>query len=405
MTLRPNSVLLLGEYRAERLVAPLRDAGVQVVVLGSRDVSAAVGPDVECGLLAKEMTPQDVVRTLAKYPAGVALPNPYPLGQEQLLRPYAAAAHLLSGTTADTKLICHPPNFVDLATDKVRFHTVATTRGWPVPSAMVCSDPSELDYAASALGLPVMVKEARTEPVTGRHFVSSGSRLSMVASAVRFPVLVQQALAGEEFGVELLSAPAGTAHWPVAQLGTLDERCAPGRRVRLAPAVLPPRAEARLATLVAEICADFTPIGPWQLDLAVCDDELLVLEINARLGGMSDLSAATTGLDPHASHALTALRQSPDVPPAARAALECPVRKGTVPPPPVPGLGWTLATGSDTDPSLYGCDYNRLLVWFPLDEPTLAADWLAGMAGDLLVGFDSIRKALAGIVFSTPGER
>jgi hypothetical protein len=93
MTMRPRSVLLLGEYRAQRLVAPLSKAGARVVVLGSRDVSAAVGADVDCGLLPKQLTPHDVVRTLALYPAEVALPNPYPLGQEQLLRPYTAAAN------------------------------------------------------------------------------------------------------------------------------------------------------------------------------------------------------------------------------------------------------------------------------------------------------------------------
>lgn len=114
--------------------------------------------------------------------------------------------------TAGRHLPVHSPEFAVPATDKVELHRTAVRRGWPVPAGAVCEEPSRL-LDAAVLGLPALVKEARSE-----------SR-----------------------------APTHTTAWPVASLGHLDSGCNPGRRIRVAPATLPDRARCALGTAIRDI--------------------------------------------------------------------------------------------------------------------------------------------------------
>ncbi|MGM1065091.1 hypothetical protein, partial [Saccharothrix sp. Mg75] len=367
-------VVLLGEYRAERLVAPLRAAGAEVVVLGGPDLGPWFGDDVPVGHLPVEPTDEAVADLLRHWAPDLAVPNVRSPGQEQHLPVYAR----LGGP----RLPVHPPAFADLATDKVAFHRTAVERGWPVPHGAVCGTPAEL--LAAPVALPAVVKEARSESYAGRYFVTDRDHLRRLSAELVYPVLVQRAVTGEEFAVELLTTPGGTTTWPVASLGTLDSACAPGGRVRVEPATLPPAAADALAGLVADVVKAYRPHGPWQLDLAVADDGgLVVFELNARFGGLSNMSWLSTGTDPHATHVDAVLGRPLPEPEVRRVAVELPVRNDVDLPPPPPGVELHAFVAGPTNPTPTFAGFYRAVVAVDPARAAEARAWVAGLPLDL----------------------
>jgi hypothetical protein len=377
-------VVLLGEHRADRMVPPLRRGGADVVVLGFVDLDELLDGEASCGKLPADLTDAGLQSLLREYDAELAVANPGQIGQERMLPVYArgAAAWRASGR----RMLAHSEEFARLATDKVWLHMVARQRRWPVPRGVVCDGPAAVLAAAETIGLPAMVKEACSEPFAGRHYVSDARSLRQACEEVRFPVLVQAAVVGEEFGVELLTTPSGTVVWPVASMGRLDSDCAPGKRIRVAPAAMPGEAHQELLDVVADITAAFGPAGPWQLDLAVGDDGLLrIIEINGRLSGMSNLSWTSSGVDPHAVHVAAALGEP--LPPcrAERVALELPVRNDAVLPPAPAGTELRCFTGNPANRGPYHLGYYRAVLGVPADRADSARAWLRSVPADLLL--------------------
>ncbi|PSJ30057.1 hypothetical protein B7P34_03400 [Streptosporangium nondiastaticum] len=417
-------VLVLGEFRADRLLPPLLRPGAEAVVLGFAPrlapfLAASLGADVLCGELPAALGEQDVPRLLAHWRADVAVPNTGCPGQEQFLPLYARAAH--QWRIAERRMPVHPEGFAELASDKVALHRTAEERGWPVPRGVVCGAAPAVRAAARELGLPVMVKEARSEFHAGRHYVRDDGELGRACAEVAYPVLVQEALAGEEYGIEFLSdgspgsfgspgsCGAMTVAWPVASLGRLDAECAPGRRVRVAPAALPAHVQAELADTVRDMTDAFRPHGPWQMDFAVTDEgRLAVIELNGRLGGVSNMSWAATGADPHLAHARSALAAPAGglpagPPPPRRTALELPVLSGTPLPPAPEGTGLILFPGSPANPGPLVGGYSRPVLTVPEGREEAALAWLRGLPPGTLL--NSPREAAGQLARGARGLR
>ncbi|MFD0200310.1 MULTISPECIES: ATP-binding protein [Saccharothrix] len=356
-------VALLGDYRADRLVAPLSAAGAEVVVLGD------AGRYRNATHLLDRLDGVDVL-----------LPTVFAPGEEQALPVYAQVGN--HWRAKGHEALTHPEGFAALVTDKVEFHLVARQRGWPVPRGVVCRDRIELVQAVADLGFPVVVKQARSESGSGRRVVRDATALRDLPP--RFPVLVQRFITGQEHGVELITAATGTVAWPVASLDALDHDCAPWKRARVMPADLPPGATAVLEAFVGDVVETWKPVGPWQIDFAVSDGDLLVIELNGRLGGLANLGWACTGDDPYAVLGRVALGAAPDRPRAGRVALELPLRTGSVLTPAPDGMTVKPFVPTTTrGPSVF-TDAYRVVVAVPADRGAAAAAWLRTLDGLLV---------------------
>ncbi|APU20642.1 hypothetical protein [Actinoalloteichus sp. GBA129-24] len=374
-------IAVIGEFRADRVVDAITRSGHHdLVLLGPTDVADYVGRRARHRHLAASAEPEDLLAVWTEEDVELVIPSLYPVDQEQLLPSLAAAADAWRGPGRHA--VVHSTRFADLVTDKAMFHRVALAAGWPVPEAVICDRVEELESAVRRIGgLPVMVKEARSLPRAGRWHVDTEQRLTTLPLTA-FPVVVQRVCRGEEFGLELLSGANVTDCWPIASFGPLDQRCIPGHRARLAPIALPPAVITELAGFIRGMTDQFDVCGPWQIDFAVCDGRLQVLEVNGRLSGMADLSAATTGLDPYDAFVDACLGQPRVVPPARRLALELPIRLDAQ----LPGLPWGVRMRRQfplpTNRSL-PVDFQRLLV--TADDPVLLAKWLRDFPPDALL--------------------
>ncbi|SHL35917.1 hypothetical protein [Streptomyces yunnanensis] len=379
-------VLVLGEFRADRLVPALARSGAQVTVLGFADLTGFLDPRVTCGTLPKELTSESLSALVDEHQADTVVASVSSPGQEQMLTLYARVGR----SVGPRRMPVHSEAFATLACDKVALHRQAIRRGWPVPAGVVCERPERLGATARQVGFPLLVKEARSESFAGRFFVSDPSRLAAVGAAVTYPVLVQQAVQGEEFAVELLTLPSGTVAWPVASLGPLDGECAPGRRARVQPALLPEAVRFALSTVVRDIVATSRPVGPWQIDFAVTrGGRLNLIEINGRFGGVSNMSWTSTGTDPHRAHAEATLHgRLPEHTHAVWAALEVPVPNGTTLPPAPAGTVLSAFTANPGYPNTSGV--HRAVLGVPPAHAPSARAWLRRLVpGTLLVPVDS----------------
>ncbi|MFI9393179.1 ATP-grasp domain-containing protein [Streptomyces bauhiniae] len=305
-----KKALLFGEYKIARFLPVLRDRGyTDIVVYSAVEFDAASEFDnegVEVKLMDLDWTADDVVAVLEAERPDVAIANPYAHGQEQLPIVYGRAAARWNG-----RFVAHSAEFAEVACDKVALHRTAVERGWPVPAGAVCDDAGQVTAAAAEVGFPLVIKEAQAQAGDGRFHASSQEELDAVlAAGLAFPAIVQSFERGTETGIELISSGGTLMRWPVVSMGPLDDGLNPSLRARITPYELPSGAAARLEEFLTDIQDNFAPFGPWQIDFAVVGDDIVVLEINPRLGGLSDLGLTGTGTDPHAVFTAAALGEA-----------------------------------------------------------------------------------------------
>ncbi|GAA2626635.1 MULTISPECIES: ATP-grasp domain-containing protein [Streptomyces] len=388
--------VIFGEYKLARILPGLRARGItDVVVYSAVDFD---GFDVEVKRIGLDWDAADVLEVLAEERADVAIANPYAHGQEQLPLAYGEAVGKWDG-----HFLAHPAAFAEVACDKVTLHETAVARGWPVPEGAVCTDAGEVRAAVDRLGFPVVLKEAQSQAGDGRFFVQSAADLDAVlAGEPGLPMIVQRFQQGFECGVEVISSGGTHVRWPVASLGSLDTGLDPSFRARAMPFALPERAAASLDRLILDIEQNLVPYGPWQIDFAVVDGDLCLLEINARLGGLSDLDSVATGTDPHS--VFVAVATGEDLPEVTQRLVAIELPSTEVPGNPLPAEPegsnlMTVTARTPTNRCFIDSDHMQVIV--TVAEPAATKKWITELHGAGLLrcstdsAFAQLDKALA----------
>jgi hypothetical protein len=353
-------ILILGRYKAERLLAPFLAAGATDVVLWA-DSDPGIdthGASFQYVPMDRQAAPEDIVELLAEVKPDIAVPNVSGEGEEQLILAYALAAEQAG---ADNPLRWHPSRFAEPSVDKVSFHRVARSLGLPIPDGDIAPAPEDVRRVAGRLGGPVILKEARTQAREGVHAALTPRSLEAILSrgTLRFPLVVQRMVAGEEIGVEILSTSTGSCRFPPVSTGDMDSRCDPAARVRSAPGLLSRPALATVNQIIDTLEERLRPCGPWQLDLALSGDDVSVLEINGRLGGLADLGLGATGFDSHRLFGELVLGRRLPRPAPVAVAMEIPVVPGLMSAPSSGSVHVSVLNGSPTHPFPVDWDYER----------------------------------------------
>jgi hypothetical protein len=357
-------ILVLGHYKLERLLRPLVAAAATEIVLWSE-----VNPGLEVPGVSFRWIPMnrrassgDIAELLDSVGPDIAIANVFGVGEERLILTYALAADRLGG---QGPFRWHPPAFAELCVDKAAFHRAAVSLGLPVPAGDVAANMADVPRIVRSLGgPPVVVKEARAQAREGVHAAPTAASLEAILArgALRFPVVVQRMVAGEEIGIEVLTAGIESCRFPVASTGDMDSRCDPAVRVRSMPRALPQPALSTVEQILDTVEQRLRPHGPWQLDMALAGQDVTILEVNGRLGGLSDLGLGTTGRDAHELLSDLAMGTPLPRPVPAAVAVEIPVTPGLAPPPGSDGVQVSLVSASPTNPFPANSDYWRVLL-------------------------------------------
>lgn len=327
-------ILVLGDYCFERVFPLLRQQATYIVVVTHHqsEYDRTFYPEVEWKVIPSPLNHSTILRLRSEIEADVILSRVRGTENETEIVEHALAAravpeHVLFAT--------HPLDFAQITTNKVLFHQFALAHHLPVPRGIICQTPASASLATRQLGgFPIIIKAAISPAGKGVGYIAEEKDFcTYFATHPTGPYLLQECIQGEELGIEIVSSPQGSWHFPIISMDRLDSTLNPQARVR----VVPWRGNAELLSRVNDMILVIEnllhPFGPWQIDLALAGSTLFILEVNPRLGGLTNLSYYSTDVDPHVVAYQAVSGHLVPFPSVENIAVELPITRGTELPP------------------------------------------------------------------------
>ena len=285
------------DYSCTRAAQAFRRLGYESVLLNSNPETVSTDYDTSDRLYLEPVTLERVLDVCElEQPLGVVVQ----LGGQTPLR----LAHALSA--AGVPLLGDPLGAIDAAEDRGAFGAVLQELGLRAPRWGVAETTAEARTLAAELGYPVLVRP---------HYVLGGRRMRVARNAEELeldePSLVDEFLAGAiELDVDALADGDGAwvaaicEHVERAGVHSGDSAC-----VLPAPSVSP-ALEAEIRDLVDRLASRIGARGLLNLQLALYEGELHVLEANPRASRTVPFVAKALGL-PLVDHACRLLLGEP----------------------------------------------------------------------------------------------
>jgi carbamoyl-phosphate synthase large subunit len=281
------------DYCCVHAALALREAGFETIMVNCNPETVSTDYDTADRLYFEPLTLEDVLEIVAvERPLGVIvqLGGQTPL---KLARGLAAAGVQILGTT---------PDAIDLAEDRARFKELLARLGLRQPENATATTLAEARERAAELGYPLVVRPSYV--LGGRAMEIAGSAAELepflhdaFAAAEEQPVLLDRYLRRAiEVDVDALSdgtdvVVAGVMeHIEHAGVHSGDSACV------LPPHSLSPELQAELRRQTIVLARALRVVGLMNVQFAVADGTIYVLEVNPRAARTAPFVAKATGL-------------------------------------------------------------------------------------------------------------
>jgi carbamoyl-phosphate synthase large subunit len=267
------------DYCCVHAAFALRDAGYETIMVNCNPETVSTDYDTSDKLYFEPLTVEDVLSIYEKEkPVGVVVQfgGQTPLNLAQQLE--AAGVQVL-GTT---------PDVIDLAEDRDRFRRMMDRMGIPMPESGMARDFGEARTTAQRIGYPVMVRPSFVLGGRAMEVVHDEAMLrEYVARAVDVsperPILIDRFLDNAiEAEADALAdgteafVPAVMEHIELAGIHSGDSACA------IPPVTLPARHIQTIEDYTRRISRELGVRGVMNIQYAICEDRVYVLEANPR---------------------------------------------------------------------------------------------------------------------------
>jgi carbamoyl-phosphate synthase large subunit len=267
------------DYCCVHAAFALRDAGYQSVMVNCNPETVSTDYDTSNKLYFEPLTVEDVLSIYEKEkPLGVIV-------QFGGQTPLNIANEL---ETAGVKVLGTSPDVIDLAEDRDRFRQMMEKMGIPMPPSAMAASLDEALASAATIGYPLMVRPSYVLGGRGMEIVHDEQSLrEYVAKAVDVtpdrPILIDKFLEDAiEAEADAIAdgtdafVPAIMEHIELAGVHSGDSAC-----------VIPPIsiAQKHLDTMREYTCRigrELGVVGLMNIQYAICDDVVYVLEANPR---------------------------------------------------------------------------------------------------------------------------
>ena len=257
----------------------LRDAGYETIMVNCNPETVSTDYDTSDKLYFEPLTVEDVLAIYEKEkPEGVVVQfggqTPLNIANE-----LAAAGVRILGTSPDT---------IDLAEDRDRFRQMMDQMGIAMPESGMASSYEEAKAIAERIGYPVMVRPSFVLGGRGMEVVHDDEMLKRYVTAAvdlvpERPILIDRFLANAvEAEADALAdgddafVPAVMEHIELAGIHSGDSACA------IPPVTLSPRHLKTIEDYTLRIGRELKVCGVMNIQYAICDDQVYVLEANPR---------------------------------------------------------------------------------------------------------------------------
>jgi carbamoyl-phosphate synthase large subunit len=267
------------DYCCVHAAFALRDEGYETIMVNCNPETVSTDYDTSDKLYFEPLTVEDVLSIYEKErPEGVIVQfgGQTPLNIAQELE--AAGVRIL-GTS---------PDVIDLAEDRDRFCRKMQKLGIPMPAAGMAVNIDEALAVAGRIGYPVMVRPSYVLGGRGMEIVYDAGDLSRyVAEAVGVtperPILIDRFL---EHAIEAEAdaiadgldafVPEVMEHIELAGIHSGDSACV------IPPGQIPPEHIATIREYTRRIARELGVVGLMNIQYAICQDKVYVLEANPR---------------------------------------------------------------------------------------------------------------------------
>ncbi|HPP13552.1 MAG TPA: ATP-grasp domain-containing protein, partial [bacterium] len=257
----------------------LREAGFETIMVNCNPETVSTDYDTSDKLYFEPLTVEDVLAIYEKEkPTGVIVQfgGQTPLN---IARELDEAGVRILGTT---------PDMIDLAEDRDRFRTMMKKLNIPMPAAGTASNLQEALTVAKKLGYPLMLRPSYVLGGRGMEIIYDEEMLRQYVEAAvgvtpERPILIDKFLEDAlETEADALSdgkevfIPAIMEHIEQAGIHSGDSACV------LPPVNIPPKHLKTIEEYTKKIARALHVVGLMNMQYAICQDKLYVLEANPR---------------------------------------------------------------------------------------------------------------------------
>jgi carbamoyl-phosphate synthase large subunit len=267
------------DYCCVHAAFALREAGYETIMVNCNPETVSTDYDTSDKLYFEPLTVEDVLAIYEKEkPEGVVVQfggqTPLNIAGE-----LAAAGVRILGTSPDT---------IDLAEDRDRFRRMMEKMGIAMPESGMASSFEEAREIAARIGYPVMVRPSFVLGGRGMEVVHDDEMLKQYVNAAvdltpERPILIDRFLANAiEAEADALAdgvdafVPAVMEHIELAGIHSGDSACA------IPPVTLSERHIRTIEEYTLRISRELKVCGVMNIQYAICDDKVYVLEANPR---------------------------------------------------------------------------------------------------------------------------
>ncbi len=267
------------DYCCVHAASALRDLGYETVMVNCNPETVSTDYDTSDKLYFEPLTVEDVLSIYQKeQPLGVIVQfgGQTPLN---IARDLETAGVRILGTSQET---------IDLAEDRERFSSMMKQLGIPMPPSGMATDVEEAISIARQIGYPLMVRPSYVLGGRGMEIVHDESMLrTYMAAAVGVtperPILVDKflghAIEAEADAIsdgKVVFVPTVMEHIEYAGVHSGDSACV------IPPVSLAPRHVNTIADYTRRIALEMKVIGLMNMQYAIANDTVYVLEANPR---------------------------------------------------------------------------------------------------------------------------
>ncbi|MFH2099580.1 MAG: carbamoyl-phosphate synthase large subunit, partial [Pseudomonadota bacterium] len=267
------------DYCCVHAAFALRDAGYTSIMVNCNPETVSTDYDTADRLYFEPLTVEDVLSIYEKEkPEGVVV-------QFGGQTPLNLAAELAA---AGVPILGTQPEAIDLAEDRDRFRMRMEELSIPMPEAGMAANLEEARAVAGRIGYPVMVRPSYVLGGRGMEVVHDESMLARYVSAAvdvseKRPILIDKFLPHAiEAEADALSdgadvfVPAVMEHIELAGLHSGDSACV------IPPISIPVKHLETIKEYTKKIARELGVVGLMNIQYAICDDRVYVLEANPR---------------------------------------------------------------------------------------------------------------------------